>query len=71
VKVGIQYSPSGTMAISEAPIKEVKLMAIDETAAGGVLPQGGTGHRRPGVGLALFAEKAKSPEDKVATVFGC
>src|SRR5690348_4547798 len=38
VKVGILHSLSGTMAISEAPIKEVVLMAIDEiNAAGGVL----------------------------------
>ena len=30
IKVGILHSLSGTMAISEAPIKEVVLMAMDE-----------------------------------------
>ena len=36
IKVGVLHSLSGTMAISEAPIKEVVLMAIDEiNAAGG------------------------------------
>jgi urea transport system substrate-binding protein len=30
IKVGILHSLSGTMAISETPIKEVVLMAIDE-----------------------------------------
>src|SRR5215468_388080 len=30
VKVGVLHSLSGTMAISEGPIKEVVLMAIDE-----------------------------------------
>jgi urea transport system substrate-binding protein len=29
IKVGVLHSLSGTMAISEAPIKEVVLMAID------------------------------------------
>ena len=38
IKVGILHSLSGTMAISEAPIKEVVLMAIEEiNQAGGVL----------------------------------
>jgi urea transport system substrate-binding protein len=38
IKVGILHSLSGTMAISETPIKEVVLMAIDEiNKAGGVL----------------------------------
>src|SRR5256884_9546390 len=63
------------MAISEAPIKEVVLMAIDEiNAAGGVL-----GRKveplieDPASNWDLFAEKAKKllQEDKVATVFGC
>ncbi len=75
VKVGILHSLSGTMAISEAPIKEVVLMAIDEiNAAGGVL-----GRKvepvieDPASDWPLFAEKAKKllQEDKVATVFGC
>src|SRR5512145_807255 len=75
IKVGILHSLSGTMAISEAPIKEVVLMAIDEiNAAGGVL-----GRKveplieDPASNWDLFAEKAKKllQEDKVATVFGC
>src|SRR5712692_8485258 len=75
IKVGILHSLSGTMSISEAPIKEVVLMAIDEiNAAGGVL-----GRKvepvieDPASNWDLFAEKAKKllQEDKVATVFGC
>ena len=75
IKVGVLHSLSGTMAISEAPIKEVVLMAIDEiNAAGGVM-----GRKvepvieDPASNWDLFAEKAKKllQEDKVATVFGC
>jgi urea transport system substrate-binding protein len=75
IKVGILHSLSGTMAISEAPIKEVVLMAIEEiNAAGGVL-----GRKvvpvveDPASNWDLFAEKAKKllQQDKVATVFGC
>jgi urea transport system substrate-binding protein len=75
IKVGVLHSLSGTMAISEAPIKEVVLMAIEEiNAAGGVL-----GRKvepvieDPASDWPLFAEKAKKllQEDKVATVFGC
>jgi len=75
IKVGVLHSLSGTMAISEAPIKEVVLMAIEEiNAAGGVL-----GRKvepvveDPASNWDLFAEKAKKllQEDKVATVFGC
>ena len=75
VKVGILHSLSGTMAISETPLKEVILMAIDEiNAAGGVL-----GRKvepvieDPASNWHLFAEKAKKllQEDKVAAVFGC
>src|SRR5207244_6138469 len=60
---------------SEATIKEVVLMAIDEiNAAGGVM-----GRKvepvveDPASNWDLFAEKAKKllREDKVATVFGC
>jgi urea transport system substrate-binding protein len=75
VKVGILHSLSGTMAISEAPIKEVVLMAIDEiNAAGGVLGrQVEPLIEDPASNWDLFAEKAKKllQEDKVATVFGC
>lgn len=38
IKVGIMHSLSGTMAISETPLKDVALMAIDDiNAKGGVL----------------------------------
>src|SRR5436853_204096 len=74
-KVGILHSLSGTMAISEAPIKDVVLMAIGEiNKAGGVL-----GRKvepvveDPASNWDLFAEKSKKLllQDKVATVFGC
>src|SRR5213595_4087937 len=75
IKVGILHSLSGTMAISEAPIKEVVLMAIGEiNKAGGVL-----GRKvepvveDPASNWDLFAEKSKKLllQDKVAAVFGC
>lgn len=38
IKVGIMHSLSGTMAISETPLKDVALMTIEEiNAKGGVL----------------------------------
>jgi urea transport system substrate-binding protein len=75
IKVGVLHSLSGTMAISEAPIKEIVLMAIEEiNAKGGVL-----GKKvepiveDPASNWDLFAEKSKKLllQDKVATVFGC
>ena len=40
VRVGILHSLSGTMAISEAPLVEAALMAIDEiNQSGGILGQ--------------------------------
>jgi urea transport system substrate-binding protein len=33
IKVGIMHSLSGTMAISESPLKDVALMTIDEINA--------------------------------------
>lgn len=75
IRVGVLHSLSGTMAISEAPLKEVILMAIEEiNAAGGVL-----GRRvepvveDPASNWDLFAEKARKLllQDRVAAVFGC
>jgi urea transport system substrate-binding protein len=75
IKVGVLHSLSGTMAISEAPIKEIVLMAIEEiNKAGGVL-----GRKvepvveDPASNWDLFAEKSKKLllQDKVAAVFGC
>src|SRR5262245_23701301 len=75
IKVGVLHSLSGTMAISEAPLKDVILMAIEEVnATGGVL-----GRKvepiveDPASNWDLFAEKSKKLllQDKVAAVFGC
>src|ERR671922_2560821 len=75
IKVGILHSLSGTMAISETPIKEVVLMAIDElNKAGGVLGRPVEPViEDPASNWDLFAEKSKKLllQDKVATVFGC
>ncbi|MBJ3813678.1 urea ABC transporter substrate-binding protein [Shimwellia pseudoproteus] len=75
IKVGIMHSLSGTMAISETPLKNVALMTIDEiNAKGGVL-----GKKLepvvvdPASNWPLFAEKARQllTQDHVAVVFGC
>src|SRR5277367_2628545 len=75
IKVGILHSLSGTMAISEAPLKDVMLMLIAaQNAKGGVM-----GRQLepvvvdPASNWPLFAEKAKQllSVDKVAAVFGC
>lgn len=75
IKVGILHSLSGTMAISETPLKEVMLMLIaQQNANGGLLGQ----KLEPVVvdpasNWPLFAEKAKQllSVDKCAAVFGC
>lgn len=75
IKVGIMHSLSGTMAISETPLKDMALMTIDEiNAKGGVL-----GKKLepvvvdPASNWPLFAEKSRQllSQDKVAVVFGC
>ena len=75
IKVGILHSLSGTMAISESPLKDVMLMLIaEQNANGGVM-----GRKLeavvvdPASNWPLFAEKAKQllSVDKVAAVFGC
>lgn len=74
VRVGILHSLSGTMAISEASLKDAELMAIAEiNAAGGVLgrtiePVIEDGESNP----ITFALKARNliEQDKVATIFG-
>src|SRR5471030_1787801 len=75
IKVGIMHSLSGTMAISETPLKDIALMTIDDiNAHGGVL-----GKKLepvvvdPASNWPLFAEKARQllTQDKVAVVFGC
>ncbi len=75
VKVGILHSLSGSMAMSESPVRDAELLAINEiNEAGGVLgckiiPITADGESDPQV----FAKRAQSllEKDKVATVFGC
>ncbi|WP_407425171.1 urea ABC transporter substrate-binding protein [Treponema sp.] len=75
VKVGLLHSLSGTMTISETPVRDSELLAISEiNANGGVLgkkivPVEADGESDPQV----FAEKAREllQDEKVATVFGC
>ena len=75
VKVGLLHSLTGTMSISEIPVRDAEIMAINEiNAAGGVLgkrivPVQEDGESNPGV----FAQKAEKllDFDQVATVFGC
>lgn len=75
IKIGIMHSLSGTMAISETPLKDVALMAIEDiNAHGGVL-----GKKLepvvvdPASNWPLFAEKARQllAQDHVSAVFGC
>src|SRR5487761_1427519 len=75
IKVGILHSLSGTMAISETPLKDVMLMLIaEQNKKGGLL-----GKKLepvvvdPASNWPLFAEKAREliSKDKVAAVFGC
>ena len=75
VKVGILHSLSGTMAISETPVRDSELLAIKEiNEAGGILgcqikavEEDGKSNPR------MFAEKARKliDQDGVATIFGC
>ena len=75
IKVGILHSLSGTMAISEAVLKDTVLMLIaDQNEKGGLL-----GRKLepvivdPASDWDLFAEKARDllTRAKVAVVFGC
>ncbi|EKN3461034.1 TPA: urea ABC transporter substrate-binding protein [Yersinia enterocolitica] len=74
IKVGILHSLSGTMAISETPLKDMALMSIDDiNAHGGVLgKQLESVIVDPASNWPLFAEKARQllTQDKVAVVFG-
>ena len=75
VKVGLLHSLSGTMAMSEIPVRDAELLAIKEiNEKGGVLGKqikaiGEDGASDP----TTFAEKARVllEEEKVVTVFGC
>lgn len=75
VRVGILHSLSGTMAISEAPLRDAELMAIREiNQSGGILgkfiePVIEDCKSEP----ACFAEKARTliQDKQVVTLFGC
>jgi len=75
VKVGILYSATGSMAISEGAVKDAEVLAINEiNEKGGVLGKqieyvAEDGASEP----STFATKAEKliDQDKVATVFGC
>lgn len=75
VKVGILHSLTGTMAISEVPVRDSELLAIKEiNEAGGVLGKQIEVIQEDGESDAqVFAKKARKllQEDKVVTVFGC
>jgi hypothetical protein len=75
IRVGILHSLSGTMAISEAALKDTVLMLIeDQNRKGGLL-----GRKlepvvvNPNSDWDLFAEKSREllAKEKVAVVFGC
>ena len=75
VKVGILHSQTGSMAISEIPVSQAELLAIDEiNNAGGVLghqivPVVRDGQSNP----KIFSDMATKliEDDGVATIFGC
>ena len=75
IKVGLLHSLTGTMAISETPVRDSELLAIKEiNEAGGVLgkqiiPVEEDGESDP----YTFGQKARKliAEDNVATIFGC
>ncbi len=79
VKVGVLHSLSGTMAISEASLKDVLLFTFDEVNKSGGVKIGGKKYMiepvvvDPASNWPLFAEKAKQllEQDKVSVVFGC
>ncbi len=75
VRVGILHSLSGTLAISESPLRDAALMAITEiNQAGGVLGQSIEPIIEDGFSDPhCFATKAEKliQTDGVATLFGC
>ena len=75
VKVGVLHSRTGTMAISERPVIEATLLAIDEiNENGGVLGRPVEAIVEDGESdWPTFAAKAEKliAQDKVCTIFGC
>ena len=79
VKVGVLFSLSGTMAISETSLRDVTLMAVDEINASGGVKVDGKAHKivpvvvDPASDWPLYAEKSKEllTQEQVPVVFGC
>ena len=75
IKVGILHSLTGTMAISEIPLRNAELLAIqEENARGGILGRQIEVIEEDGESAPqVFAYKMQKllEEDKVSTVFGC
>jgi len=75
IKIGILHSLSGTLAISEATLKDVMLMLVDlQNKKGGLLGRPIEAVVvDPASNWPLFAEKARQllSVDKVTSVFGC
>ena len=75
VKVGLLHSLTGAMALSEIPVRDAELLAVEEiNKAGGVLGRQIKVVQEDGKSNPVkFGEKAKKllTEDKVATIFGC
>ena len=75
LKVGVLHSRTGTMAISEKPVIDATLFAIEElNAKGGVLGRKVEAVVEDGASdWPTFAGKAEKliTEDKVCTLFGC
>jgi urea transport system substrate-binding protein len=75
IRVGILHSLTGTMALSESPVAEAALLAIDEVNRnGGVLGRPVEAVVADGRSdSAVFAREAERliSEERVCTVFGC
>ena len=76
VKVGILHSQTGQMAMSENPLRDIELMAIEDiNAAGGILGAQIDPIVEDGASRAttVFPKRAKKllSESKVTVVFGC
>ena len=75
VKIGLLHSLTGTMAISEIPVRDSELLAIQEiNSKGGVLGRKIEAIQEDGESSPqVFAQKARKllTDDKVVSVFGC
>jgi urea transport system substrate-binding protein len=74
IRVGVLHSRTGTMAISERPVIDATMLAIDEIKANGLLGRPVEVVFEDGASDApTFAAKAEKliVQDKVCTIFGC